>query len=376
MDLNIEQIEQIGRDFFKSKTYEGKLEFQVPLKEHTTMKVGGNAAIFLSPENSSSLLFALSFFKLAGIKTYILGAGSNVIFDDKGFCGAVISTLQLNKIFVEKKSIKESQIETENTKTYETEISCGAGVLVDSLLEFCEKKGLGTLNTFGGLPASLGGACYMNARCYSVEISDFIKHVEYLDLDVLDNSLNILLKDLKNSAEELTSVEILKFLEENKKNLENTIKIYQNNKDDWSYKKSPFTNKNFVITKIALSAQILDLQNFLTGNNANKKVQDFLRSENQKYIQDRTKKGHFIKPSAGSVFKNNRDFYVPSGKLIDEAGLRGTVIGGAEISEWHGNFIVNNGNASAEDIKNLVELAERKVQEKFGFKLECEIIFV
>ena len=373
MDLNIEQI---TRDFFKSQLYKGKFEFQVPMKEHTTMKVGGNASVFLSPENSSSLFFALLFFKLTGIKTYILGAGSNVIFADKGFCGAVISTLNLKEICVETKSIKKSQDETENAQNFETEISCGAGVLVDSLLDFCEKKGLRTLYTFGGLPASLGGACYMNARCYSVEISDFINRVEYLDLDELEANLNSLLKDFKKSDEKLTSAEILKILEENKKNLENAIKIYQNNKNDWAYKKSPFTNKNFVITKIALSAQILDFENFVAGKNADKKVQDALYLENQKYIQDRIKKGHFIKPSAGSVFKNNRDFNAPSGKLVDEAGLRGTVIGGAEISEWHGNFIVNNGNASAEDIKNLVELAERKVQEKFGFKLECEIIFV
>ena len=101
-----------------------------------------------------------------------------------------------------------------------------------------------------------------------------------------------------------------------------------------------------------------------------------LEKECRKYIDDRESKGHFKFPSAGSVFKNNRDFGQPSGKLIDDAGLKGTEFGGAQIAPWHGNFIINKGNARASDIEELVRLAKSRVREKTGFNLECEIIFL
>ena len=93
------------------------------------------------------------------------------------------------------------------------------------------------------------------------------------------------------------------------------------------------------------------------------------------FIKDRENKGHFKFPSAGSVFKNNRNFGKPSGKIIDEVGLRGISVGNAQVAPWHGNFIINNGNATASDVRNLVELIQEKVKEKTGFLLECEIIF-
>ena len=93
------------------------------------------------------------------------------------------------------------------------------------------------------------------------------------------------------------------------------------------------------------------------------------------FIKDRENKGHFKFPSAGSVFKNNRNFGKPSGKIIDEVGLRGFSVGQAQVAPWHGNFIINNGNATASDVRNLVEIIQEKVLKETGFMLECEIIF-
>ena len=94
------------------------------------------------------------------------------------------------------------------------------------------------------------------------------------------------------------------------------------------------------------------------------------------YKEERTAKGHYLYPCAGSVFKNNRDFGEPAGKIIDRLGLRGYSLGGAMISEKHANIIVNKGNASEKDIKELIDFISRKVFEAFGFKLEREIIYV
>ena len=96
----------------------------------------------------------------------------------------------------------------------------------------------------------------------------------------------------------------------------------------------------------------------------------------QSFVADRQQKGHFSYPSAGSVFKNNREFGKPSGKIIDEAGLRGLELGGAQVGPWHGNFIINRGNAKASDIQQLVQRVQDEVWKKTGFFLEPEIIFL
>jgi UDP-N-acetylmuramate dehydrogenase len=94
------------------------------------------------------------------------------------------------------------------------------------------------------------------------------------------------------------------------------------------------------------------------------------------FRKDRADKGHYRYPSAGSAFKNNRDFGDPTGKIIDQLGLRGLSKGGAQIAPWHGNIIINTGNAAASDIRALMDEAAARVRKERGFDLESEILFV
>jgi UDP-N-acetylmuramate dehydrogenase len=96
----------------------------------------------------------------------------------------------------------------------------------------------------------------------------------------------------------------------------------------------------------------------------------------QEHERDRNSKGHFDLPSAGSVFKNNRSFGQPTGKLIDNLGLRGYTIGGAKISEAHANIIVNTGTATAREILALIRYVEKQVKQEYGFELERELLLV
>ncbi|WP_308693053.1 UDP-N-acetylmuramate dehydrogenase [uncultured Treponema sp.] len=304
--------------------YKGRLLLDEPMSIHTTMKVGGNAELFAEPEDVFSLALVVSECKKNSVDFFILGGGSNLIVSDEGFCGVVIS---MNAFF----SIKfENRI-----------VVCGSGVETSRAVEFFAENGISGMESFAGLPGTCGGACYMNARCYSNDISSKIKFVEYLDLENFD----------ENSY---------KFLEKH-------IKMYHNNKDcaQWTYKHSPFMKKSVVITKVAFKAEECQLE----------KISE-LKAACESFIKDREQKGHFKAPSSGSVFKNNRDFGEPSGKLIDEAGLKGAKIGGAQIAPWHGNIIINTGNATCSDIKKLVQLAQQKVKERTGFMLECEVVFV
>jgi UDP-N-acetylmuramate dehydrogenase len=90
----------------------------------------------------------------------------------------------------------------------------------------------------------------------------------------------------------------------------------------------------------------------------------------------RVEKHHFDWPSCGSVFKNNHDFGRSTGKIIDELGLCGTMEGGAQIAPWHGNFIINRGGASAADVRRLIALCQTEARKRFGFELECEVLFL
>ena len=105
-------------------------------------------------------------------------------------------------------------------------------------------------------------------------------------------------------------------------------------------------------------------------------IQKEIQQKCNKFISERKEKGHFKYPSAGSVFKNNHTFGKPSGKIIDEAGLKGTQIRGAQIAPFHANFIINVNHATAKDIKDLVTLTQNQVFQKFGYNLEPEIIFL
>jgi UDP-N-acetylmuramate dehydrogenase len=96
----------------------------------------------------------------------------------------------------------------------------------------------------------------------------------------------------------------------------------------------------------------------------------------QEHRLDREAKGHFRYPCAGSIFKNDRSFGEPTGKIIDSLGLKGLRIGDAQVSELHGNIIVNRGSARAAEVLELVQLIEARVREARGFRLEREVRLV
>jgi UDP-N-acetylmuramate dehydrogenase len=101
-----------------------------------------------------------------------------------------------------------------------------------------------------------------------------------------------------------------------------------------------------------------------------------LRRDMEERRRDREAKGHYRFPSAGSVFKNDRALGKPMGQIIDELGLRGLSLGGAMVAPWHGNIIINRGNARSADIRSLIEDVARRVKAVRGFEPEPEIRFV
>ena len=304
-------IRETAEKFNICGNFKGIICFSEQMALHTTFKVGGPAQLYIKPSDIHSLISALATLKNDGIPYFILGGGSNIVVSDKGFDGAVISMEDISAISADKDFV-----------------SCGAGSSMSAVVNFCIEHALTGLETFAGLPGTAGGALYMNARCFNVSVSDILASAEYIEPD-----------SLKQVS-------------------------YTFSGSDWEYKKSPFQSTGRIITSVVFKTIKLS-----------KAEKNEIETKCRMYIDERVKKGHFRYPSAGSVFRNNHAFGKPSGKIIDEAGLCGYQIGGAQIAPWHGNFIINKDNATEADIKALVDYTINIVKIKTGFTLEPEIIF-
>lgn len=320
--------------------FKGRILFDECIAPRTTFKVGGNAPVLFEPSDVPSLCSVLSLLKKNDVPFFILGGGSNIVVSDDGFDGAVVTTTALNTCSVEeypllnagKSSEKNSK---ENPDLYSDEtsviVTAGAGTLMRKLVSFCEKNCISGIEQFSGLPGTAGGAVFMNAGCFGVSVSDVLFSAEYICLS--DGS-------------------------------DFSVQNYNFCASDWAYKKSPFSCGGKIIT----SARFKLKKNPETERSV-------LEKKCASFMQQRIEKGHFKYPCAGSVFKNNHAFGSPSGKIIEELGLKGYEMGGAQVAPWHGNIIINKNHATQADIKRLAEFIVKKAFDEKGIRLEPEIIF-
>lgn len=203
------------------------------------------------------------------------------------------------------------------------EIIAGAGVAVALLSEFAYVHEFEGYEFLSGIPGTVGGAIKMNAGAYGSEIKDVLLKTIYLD-----EKYNI--KELKNEEH------------------------------DFSYRSSIFENKNWIIIGSTFKIE--------KGN------KEAIKQKRQQISEARKEKQPLELPNAGSIFKRGEN-YIPA-KLIDDAGLKGYKIGGAEISEKHAGFIVNSGNATAQNIIDLIEHIKKIIKEKNNIELELEVIIL
>lgn len=200
----------------------------------------------------------------------------------------------------------------------------GCGVLLGSVGTNASTAGLSGAEFANGIPGTLGGAVYMNAGAYGGQLSDIVYSTECYDLD---------------GGEFLT--------------LDNAAQQF-------GYRHSIFMEKNYIVLSSTLKLQKGD--------------PEAIRAKMNEHLQSRREKQPLAYPSAGSVFKRPEGYF--AGKLIEDAGLKGTCVGGAMVSPKHAGFIVNTGDATANDVLSLIEIIKEKVYAMFGVALECEIRFV
>ncbi len=201
-----------------------------------------------------------------------------------------------------------------------TTITAEAGVLLSTLAKSMAKNNLRGFEFASGIPGTLGGGITMNAGAYGGEMMNVVKSCRVLDKD--------------NRILELTNKEL-----------------------EFAYRKSIIQRKDYIVLEASLELE--------KGN------YDEIIETIREFTKRRTSKQPLHLPSAGSTFRRPPGYY--AGKLIEDAGLRGKTIGGAQVSQLHSGFIVNIDNAQAKDVISLIAYIQKAVKEKFGVSLEPEV---
>ncbi len=271
-------------------------------RNNTTYGLGGGANAAYFPQNTVQAIWAYDECKSQNKELFVLGNGSNVLASDSGFNGNVICTKYLKGI----------------VRLNGGRLFCLAGTKLSELINYCKIKGLGGIEYLYGIPATVGGAAYMNAG-----VGDFS----------IGNSIDkVLIYDGKKRY--LSQIDC-----------------------NFAYRHSTMRDINCLILAIIVNTNPATRQEI----------------ENQiDYFRHRRRHLPTGK-SCGCVFKNPCGY--SAGALIEKAGLKGVSVGSASVSQAHANFIINRGHSS-EDVKKLIDLVKRTVKEKFGVQLSEEVVYI
>ena len=294
----ISKIQELGVDW----------EQNCPLSVHSSFRIGGAADLAFFPHSSDTLCQTLKILEEHEVPVLVIGNGSNVVFSDDGYRGAVVFTGKCRKI-----------------KIKDDIVYADAGVLLSTLASAVRDEDLSGLEFAFGIPGTLGGAVYMNAGAYGGSMSDVCIKTEYYNIKT--GQFGGLIGDAQ----------------------------------DFGYRKSLY---QLYPERIILNATL----QLKKGDR--KEISEQMRE----YWNKRRTAQPLELPNAGSTFKRPEGHY--AGKLIEDCGLKGLTVGGAQVSEKHAGFIVNIGGATCEDVKRLVEQIQTIVAYKTGIELECEIKFM
>jgi len=297
-----------------SDHFRESVKFNEPLSRHTSLQVGGPADVYVEPETLEKLVLLMNWARKNEIPHWIIGAGTNLLVKDAGVRGIVVALSRcLNRIGP---AVQQHDVVLVNAM---------AGVKLQTLCWYAVKRGLAGLNFALGIPGTVGGAVVMNAGTSLGCIGDVIEAVSVLQPD-------------------------------------GTRKEIGRERLEFSYRRLSLKDGDSIPQPVILHARFA----LLRGD------AQTLRKEAKSILDSRKQRQPAGYPGAGCFFRNPSSDQ-PAGWLIDQAGLKGRMIGGAQISPKHANFIVNRGGASAADILALVSLIREKVKTQFDVDLQLEV---
>lgn len=289
------------------------LKEDVLLAPYTTYEIGGKADYFYAASSKEDLISAINEAEKNQIPFFVLGCGANILVGDHGFRGLVIHNRSRNFRFNENLLIVES------------------GAVMSELISASLEKNLSGLEHFVGIPSTVGGAIRQNLHFLSPDRKETL----FIE-SVVKGSLV-----LESGVEKKVGNEYFQF------GYDDSILHH---------------NKNVFVLEVIFNLKKSDKNSIQSQISANLKWRNEKQPQLHKF------------PSCGSVFKKIDG--IGAGRLIEKCGLKGKQIGGAMVSPKHANYLVNTGNATAKDIRDLIELIQEKILKDSGHKLEPEIGFV
>lgn len=296
------------------RVFRNRIRSRKSLKAHTSFRIGGTAQYWYEPKDTAELI---RFLKIPNIPLplFVIGAGSNLLIKD----GLV------KKIFIHLNSPHFNKIEVKGT-----DVIVGAGVKINRLIPVLGSKNLGGYEFLAGIPGTIGGVMIMNAGAKS----DLRRVESYREM-----------KDIVSEVQ----------------GLDRKGNLIRFKKDDikFSYRNSSL--RPYIITRVRLKLEVADKRQ--------------VRSRIREIIKIRLKNQDWQYPNAGCFFKNPQNAE-PAGRLIDLCRLKGVRVGGAQVSERHGNFIINVKRAKSSDVIRLMEIVAKKVYNQFKIKLKPEVEIV
>jgi UDP-N-acetylmuramate dehydrogenase len=288
------------------------LEESVSLKDHSNFRIGGKANYFFEASTTQELVTSILLARSTSMPYFLIGAGNNLLFDDDGFPGLIIKNAAAGK-----------------ERRHKTEIETFSGSFLSDVLQFSIKEELTGFEFLAGIPGTIGGAVFGNAGAFDQSIGDFLKEALIF-----------------NQKGEQVRVKRDYF--------------------EFGYRQSILKKRHEILLQAVFGLDEGEREKIKT------RVEGNLEVRREKHPPEGT-------AYAGSYFKNvvlPDGKKVPAGYYLEKVGAKNMRVGGAFVYPGHANFIINQGNASAQDVRRLAQELKRRVKEKFGIELEEEVIFL
>lgn len=292
------------------QTFGGRVHSMCDMRQYTSWRIGGTADWLLEAESEADVLAVLDLVAANNVPLTVIGRGTNLLVSDAGIAGIV---LRIGAAFDKIEYLPDNRVKA------------GAGVLLAALSRRTAERGLSGLEWACGIPGNLGGALFMNAGAYGGSMSAIVTEVRFAAY---------------NDAKAKKAV----------------IGTLSGSDLRFDYRSGCLDEG-----MVALAATL----QLVPGDAA------LSLAQIDEIIATRAKNQPLEYPSAGSVFRNPEGSH--AGYLVESSGCKGMRCGGAEVSKKHGNFIINTGGATANDVLCLIDQVQRVVQNKTGYALETEV---
>jgi UDP-N-acetylmuramate dehydrogenase len=295
-----------------NKLLDGRVQNNVVLAPFTSFGIGGQARYFFIAGTPTDIVRAVRVARGMELKFFVLGGGSNILFDDAGYAGLVIKD------------------ETDKFNLNGDVVSALSGALVDRMVDVTVEAGLGGLEYAAGIRGTIGGAVYGNAGAFGHAINEILESAVIYSGD-------------------------------------DKIEIVDRDYFQFEYRKSRLSESGDIVLSVKLQLHHEDTARLTEIVNERRRFREERHPvgfgsagsvyKNLRSLDDPTK-------------------VTPAGKILEDAGVRGMTVGAAAVFEKHCNIVVNRGNATSRDVKLLVQLMGDAAKEKFGIDLQREIMYI